>query len=153
MNSRQILAALAACALLGAPARAQSVASVSAVVRVVKTSHGADGPLVNARIGSTLAAGDRVRTGGRSAAGIRFPDRSALRLGELTEVVVTNARQRDARVTRGQVLANYRSPGTLSGGYAVAAVRGTRILYGTDAAGKSSQVICYHGRVFVSSSD
>ena len=132
---------------------AQTVSNVRATVRVVKTGRSGSPVLTDARIGEALSAGDRVRTGGRSSAGLGFPDRSRLTLGELTEVVVTSARQRDARVLRGKVLVSYRAPGTISGGYAVAAVRGTRVLFSTDEERELTEVHCFQGRVFVASAD
>jgi hypothetical protein len=145
--------AMAALAGLPAAARAQSAATVREIVQVVKTGKPGSSALSSAHIGTTLASGDRVRTGGRSAAGLRFPDQSLLRLGELTEVVVTSANRRETRVVRGEVFANYRQPGTITGGYAVAAVRGTHIEYIVDEQNKTASVRCYKGRVFVGASD
>src|SRR5205085_1111676 len=114
---------------------------------VVKTGKAGAAPLSNAKIGSELGVGDRVRTGGRSSAGLRFADQSLLRVGELSEVVITGARQRQAQVNRGKVFADYKAPGTISGGYAVAAVRGTHVLFEENE--NEDLVRCYRGRTFV----
>src|SRR5687768_1099527 len=88
-------------AVLAAPAaHAQSGATVREIVRVVKAGKSGTTTLFDAKIGTPLATGDRVRTAGRSAAGVRFPDKSILRLGELTEVVLAGGK---AQVLRGQV--------------------------------------------------
>jgi hypothetical protein len=142
------------CAILAftalAPVHAQTAATVREILRVVKAARAGSNDLFDARIGTTLSSGDRVRTGGRSAAGLRFPDQSLIRLGELTEVVVTGASRKNARVLRGKVFADFKSPGTITGGYAVAAVRGTHVTYAEDTNAKNAKVRCYHGRVYVS---
>jgi FecR-like protein len=154
MNTRWVgMLGLAVAAGLPTGAGAQNVSTVREIVRVVKTAKAGTPQLADAKVGTQLATGDRLRTGGRSAAGVRFPDKSLLRLGELTEVELTNAQSRQARVLRGQVFANYKSPGAISGGQAVAAVRGTKVHYIVDEKSKNDQVICYQGRVFVSSSE
>ncbi|HTE18784.1 MAG TPA: FecR family protein, partial [Armatimonadota bacterium] len=153
MNPRQ-MGMLAAVAVVGAAtsARAQNTATVRSVERLVKAGRANTPALFDAKIGTALGAGDRLRTGGRSAAGMRFPDQSVLRMGELSEVVVTGANRRDTRVIRGQVAVDFKRPGTISGGYAVAAVRGTEVYYLVDESRKRTVVNCYEGRVFVSSS-
>lgn len=145
-----VVAAGVAASLPGVAA-AQSAATVKEIERVVKTGRSGSPSLTNAKVGMPLGVGDRVRTGGRSGAGLRFQDQSLLRIGELTEIVVTSGRQRQARVERGKVFADYKTPGTISGGYAVAAVRGTHVLY--DRGHDEDLVRCYKGRVFVSSID
>jgi hypothetical protein len=151
MKTRLVgLLVVAALAGLPSPARAQSV-TVREIVRVVRASRAAATDLAEARIGTEVGTGGRVRTGGRSAAGLRFPDRSLLRLGELTEVVVTNPDRRDVRVNRGKVFGNYNQPGTITGGHAVAAVRGTKVEYLED--GRQDHVRCYGGRIYVGAAD
>lgn len=137
------------------PAAAQQPASatVREILRVVKTGRTGSPQLEDARIGTSLQPGDRVRTGGRSAAGLRFQDRSLLRLGELTEVVIASPNGREVRVNRGQVFADYATPGTLSGSYAVAAVRGTNIEYTVDEERGEARVRIYKGRGFVGAAD
>jgi len=148
MNGRLLAVGLT---VLAAPAaHAQSAATVREIVRVVKAGKAGTTTLFDAKIGTGLATGDRVRTAGRSAAGVRFPDKSILRLGELTEVVLAGGK---AQVLRGQVVADYKRPGTITSGYAVAAVRGTVVHYLVDEEKKQAQVNCYEGRVFVSSAD
>ena len=128
---------------------AQTAATVREVQRVVKAARSGSADLFDARIGTTLSAGDRVRTGGRSGAGLRFTDQSVIRLGELTEVVVTSPNQRNAQVVRGKVFADFKAPGTITGGYAVAAVRGTHVTYAEDTNAKVAKVRCYKGKVYV----
>lgn len=148
MNRTWLMVGVAIAAV--APAHAQNVATVREIVRVVKAGRAGTNTLFDAKIGTTLNTGDRVRTAGRSAAGVRFPDKSILRLGELTEVVLAGGK---AQVLRGQVVADYKRPGTISSGYAVAAVRGTVVHFLVDEAKQQAQVNCYEGRVFVSSAD
>lgn len=151
---RVIFLALVAAALPAAtPAQAQTSATVGQVIRVVKTVRRGSTQLVTAKVGTMLNAGDRIRTGGRSYAGVRFPDASVIRVGQLSEVVVTNPRARRINVARGQVFGNFRRPAIISGGYAVAAVRGTNVQYLVSEDGKSAEIRCYEGRVFVSDTD
>jgi len=152
MNSKR-LGLLTATTVLGvaAPSHAQGVATVRELVRVVKIAPAGTAALSDAKVGMTIAAGSRVRTGGRSKAGLRFPDQSLLRIDELTEVLVTSPAQRNARVLRGHVFANYRAPGSISGGQAVAAVRGTELeLIVGEGEDAPTVVRCYEGQVFVS---
>lgn len=146
-----------AAVLTGVPAatqaQAQKVARVREVVRVVKKTTGPQGRLVNAPINTPILQNERVRTGGRSAVGVRFPDMSILRLGELSELVVTSADRRRARLVRGQVVMDFRAPGRISGGNAIAAVRGTKVHFQVNEETGEAEVRCYEGRVFVSSED
>lgn len=156
MNARRI-GVLGGAALAAVPtaalAQAQANVMVRQVVRVVKTGKQESPQLDDAKVGAPVQPGERVRTAGRSFAALRFPDQSVLRLNELTEVVVTNPRKRDMRVLRGTVIADFKAPGVISGGYAVAAVRGTHVEYTVDEANKTASVRCYSGRVFVSAPD
>jgi hypothetical protein len=142
--------AVGAAVVPGAAAQAQQgSATVRETIRVVRTTAAAPAnSLVEARVGQALRSGDRVRTAGRSYAGIRFQDRSTLRMGELSEVLVGGGQQ-STRVLRGRIFANLKNPGTISGGYAVAAVRGTELEYIVDESKKGAIVNCYEGRVFV----
>ena len=153
MNWRWTAGLTAGALLLAGRAHAQGPATVREVVRVVKAAPAGAGAFQDARVGSQLAAGARVRTGGRSRAGVRFPDRSLLRMDELTEIIVADPRGRGARVTRGQVFADYKAPGTISGGYAVAAVRGTEVQYTADTRKRRAIVRCYEGQVFVAAAN
>jgi len=69
-------------------------------------------------------------------------------MGELSEVLVAGGGS-ETRVLRGRVFANLKSPGTITGGYAVAAVRGTQVEYFVDEETKSTVVNCYEGEVYV----
>lgn len=135
------------------PSAAQSGATIRQVIRVVKTARRGSAQLIDAQVGATLNAGDRIRTGGRSFAGLRFPDNSVIRVGQLSEVTVTNPRSKRLQVTRGQLFGQFTRPAVVSGGYAVAAVRGTNIEYIVSDDGKSAEVRCYEGRVFVSDNE
>ncbi len=141
--------ALAVLASAG-PAGAQEVARVNAVVRVVKTAPPNSTAFSDARLGAPLAAGARVRTGGRSKAGVVFTDGSTLRLDELTEVVIGGGRQRDTRVLGGRVFGQFTRAGTITGGYGTAAVRGTQVIYFEDPATGAAYVRCYDDSAVVS---
>lgn len=150
MRSKTWLSASVVALCATSAAHAQTAATVRSVVRVVKAGRGASPALFDAKIGTALATGDRVRTAGRSAAGLRLSDQTQLRLGELTEVVMTGGK---AQVLRGQVVADFKRPSTITSDYAVAAVRGTVVHYLVDQDRKQAEVRCYEGRVFVSSAD
>src|SRR5262245_41041250 len=142
---------LAAVALsVGAqPAGAQGVASVSAIVRVVRTAPPGTTSFSDASLGTALPPGARLRTGGRSMASIGFPNKSSLKVDELSEVVVAGAARSDVRVLGGRVLADYTRPGTVTGRRASAAVRGTKIIYFENEKNDSAYVRCYEGVAYV----
>lgn len=144
-------ACLAAVALLwGArPARAQEIAHVNAIVRVVKSAPSGSTSFADAKIGTRLDAGGRLRTGGRSKAGVAFENKSTLSLDELTEVIVAGATQTDVRVLGGRILGNFTRPGTVSGGHATAAVRGTKFIYFESPKDDAAYVRCYSDSVYV----
>lgn len=151
MNRKLTFLAAGAALGLQAGAHAQS-ANVREILRVVKTIPSGSASLSTAKIDGPLNPGDRLRTGGRSAAGIRFTsDKSILRIGELSEILISGNRGRDAQMVRGRVLADYKSPTTLRSGNAIAAIRGTKVEMRYEASRNRTQVNCYHGRVFVSS--
>lgn len=131
------------------PASAQGVASVNAIVRVVKTAAPGSTSFGDARLGSRVDAGGRVRTGGRSKAGMVFENKSQLSLDELTEVVVAGARQTDVRLLGGRILGNFTRPGTVSGGHATAAVRGTKFIFFENRKNNTAYVRCYSDSVYV----
>ena len=82
-----ILIGQAAAAL---PPAASSVALLSKVV--LDVSHKEEGKdWQNAKKGETLASGDRVKTGIKSVAIIKFKDNSLVRVRELTELTVTGS--------------------------------------------------------------
>ncbi len=144
---------LALLGLAASPAAAQGTATLESVVRVVKTARPGVDQFTAAKPSQVLSGGERVRTGGRSYAGVRFPDRSLLRVGELSEIVLTGSRQRESQVRKGKVLLNFTNPGTITGGYAVAAIRGTRVEYRADDDRRLASVRCYEGSVFVAAAD
>jgi hypothetical protein len=131
------------------PASAQGAASVNAIVRVVKTAAPGSTSFGDARIGSRVDAGGRVRTGGRSKAGMVFANKSTLSLDELTEVIVAGAQQTDVRLLGGRILGNFTRPGTVSGGNATAAVRGTKFIFFENVKQGTAYVRCYSDSVYV----
>ncbi|HCV43937.1 MAG TPA: hypothetical protein DGH68_10675 [Bacteroidetes bacterium] len=72
------------------PPSAGSVALISKVVLDV-TCKEAGSDWQNAKRGQTLASGDKVKTGSKSVAIIKFKDNSLVRVRELTELTVTGA--------------------------------------------------------------
>src|SRR5947209_5114301 len=136
-------------AVTGGAARAQEVAKVNAVVRIVRTAAPGGSAFSDAHVGTPLTAGGRVRTGGRSKAGLLYTNRSVLKLDELTEVILSGAQQSDVRVLGGRIYADYTRPATVTGGYATAAVRGTKIIYFENRKTESAYVRCYTGSTFV----
>jgi hypothetical protein len=119
---------------------------VTAVIRTVKR-HAERAPAWKAaQPGDGLATGDRLRTGKRSRAGMRFRDGSAMRVDEQSEVVVQNG-TRDVTLRRGAMFGSYQGPGTVTSGYAVAAVRGTEFEF--RRRGRTVQVRCFSGSVHV----
>jgi hypothetical protein len=151
MHKGDGVSCLAALALLSLaqPVRAQGVASVNAIVRVVKTAAPGTTAFGDARLGTALPPGARVRTGGRSAAGVAFPNKSELRIDELSEVIISGATRTDVRVLGGRVLADYTRPGTVTGARATAAVRGTKIIYFENPEKDTAYVRCYEGVAYV----
>ena len=137
----------------GAQTTTPNEAVIRGIIRLVKKIAVGQRALQDAPVGTKLAPGERIRTGGRSAAGIRFPDQSIIRVGELSEVVITDPRRRDTQVVRGQILASYRAPGRITGGSAIAAVRGTDIHFTLNPETGETEVRCYDGQIFVSSAD
>jgi hypothetical protein len=97
----------------------------------VKAVSGATQNIITAKVGTVLISGDSVRTGARSAAGVTFGDGTTLRIGELSEVTVRPGRFHDVRLASGSVFGDFKGPGRVSGRYAVAAVRGTKVLVTT----------------------
>ncbi len=128
----------------------RGTAEVKQAIRVVKKQGTPGTALEDAKVGVKLRSGERLRTGGRSFAGLRFEDSSIIRMGELSEVVVGGGGGRKTEVVRGRVYADFKSPGVISGGYAVAAVRGTAVEYIVDDERGIANVNCYRGEVYVS---
>lgn len=112
-------------------AGAQPVAKVTAVVRVVRHQPGGKGAWLRTKIGTQLRAGDRVRTGRRSYAELRFADKSIHKLGERTDFVVLSPvpGATDARINVGSLWAKFAkgTRATIRTRTTVAAVRGTEI--------------------------
>lgn len=74
----------------GVPPIASPVALISKVILdVTRKEEGKDWQ--NAKKGETLSSGDRVKTGKKSVAVVKFKDNSLVRVRELTELTVTGA--------------------------------------------------------------
>lgn len=119
---------------------------MTAVVRTVKRAVESNPAWKAAQLGDGLGTGDRVRTGKRSRAAMRFRDGSAMRVDEMSEVTVQNG-TRDVMLRRGAMFGSYKGPGTVTSGYAVAAVRGTEFEFRRQ--GRQVRVRCFTGSVYV----
>jgi FecR protein len=90
------LLALAVCALLLSPGeqlRAQSEPSIGLLSKVILdvTRKPADQDWLKAERGQTLDSGDRIRTGEKSLAIVKFKDNSLVRVRERSEVIITGS--------------------------------------------------------------
>jgi hypothetical protein len=99
----------------------EKAALVWGIVRVVNVWLPGNNEPVMARLGMVLPPGTRVRTGGRSKAILLLNSASRVTLDENTELVVSGA---GPQVRNGKITADHYGPGTITGGYATAAVRG-----------------------------
>jgi hypothetical protein len=135
--------------VLAVPAGAQEGGRINSVVRqaTVKPPGGAAVP---ARKGTPVPPGSEIRTAGRSKVGVKYEDGSRLLLDQKSTVGVRGTGQRDVRVLGGRVLGDFKKPGTVSGGYATAAVRGTKMIFFEDDRSGTAYVRNYEGRTFVS---
>lgn len=110
--------------LILAPRVQAQVARVAAVQRVIETKNGAAGAWHKAGSGAKLGVDDRLRTGKRSKADIKFSDGSLLRLGQLSSVEIRGAK--NVALTGGQVLFSAIRPGTrIVAGAAAAEIKGS----------------------------
>jgi hypothetical protein len=113
------------------PAEA-AVATISGTVLQVTHRVGASGSWQKSKVGATLPAGSRVRTGKRSACEIKFPDGSRVRMGPRSDLVITDPAGKQVKVVAGQVFANIvRGSGgaQIQGARATASVKGTWVLF------------------------
>ena len=108
------------------PARARQ-AHITGVVSQVVARNGVTGVTIEGRPGVLLVPGDSVRTGPRSAATLTYDDGTTFRMGELSEITIGQGNLRDVHLKSGSVFGTFNGPGRISGRYAVAAVRGTRV--------------------------
>lgn len=119
-RSAFLLFLLAASASSVAHAQAARVAAVQAV----SERSSADNPAwVKAPVGTVLRTGDRLRTGKRSKADIKFTDGSLIRLGQLSTLEIRG--DRDAQLAGGQLLFSFLKPGRILAGAAAAEIKGT----------------------------
>jgi hypothetical protein len=81
----------------------RDLATLTAIVRVVKVGRRQSPVLTDARVGMKLAAGYRLRTAGRSYAVLTYRDGRVLRVEELSEVEVIDA-GRGLRLLRGRFI-------------------------------------------------
>lgn len=107
-------------------------ASITAVVRVVEHQKAGTPQWLPSRVGTSLANGDRVRTGKRSYAEVTFADKSVVKLNERSELTVasTAALKQEMELHRGSLWARFvkGAQATVRAKTTVAAVRGTTIL-------------------------
>lgn len=84
-----------------------------------------------AKVGTKLYAGARVRTAKRSKCEIAFPDKSRIRMNELSELAIANATSKDVKLARGNLYARIVA-GTgarIAGAGGVASIKGTQLTY------------------------
>lgn len=101
-------------------ARAQ-VARVSSVERTVE-KRGRSARWHAARAGTALNVGDRLRTGRRSKADVKFVDGSILRLGQMSSIEIQSGRR--VRLTSGKMLFAHLKPGRVLTSSGTAQVKG-----------------------------
>ncbi len=117
----RFLQVMAVFALITLPVQAQ-IARVGVTERSVEKRSGQN-PWQNAKKGLTLAQNDALRTGKRSKADILFTDGSLIRLGQLSSLEISGAR--DATLSRGALLFSFLKPGRVLTGTAAAEIKGT----------------------------
>ncbi len=126
-------AALIALLLVAGPTPAQQTtrAKIAAVIADVTHRLAGTQKWARSKVGTLLEAGSRVRTARRSKAQVSFPDKSFVRLGELSELVVRVAAGtgREINITRGKLYGSFvkGSPMRITSPQVTAAIRGTRI--------------------------
>lgn len=125
-RQRSCLTSLA-CALLtaslSATATRAQVARVASVEHVTEKKTGATGAWRSAGPGVPLSVDDRLRTGKRSKADVKFTDGSLLRLGQLSSVTIRS--EKGVQISSGQVLAVMLQPGRVLAGTATAEIKGS----------------------------
>ncbi|NCO36024.1 MAG: hypothetical protein AUJ92_14505 [Armatimonadetes bacterium CG2_30_59_28] len=134
---------LCVCAAICAQPRAawSQVAKVTVVMHVVQ--HAKTGAAWTAsKVGTQLGNGDKVRTGQRSKAEVRFDDKSVVRLAALSDIVVRAGK--DISLNKGKIFGNFKSPGKIKSGSVVANVKGTTFTL-TRLPDGSFEIILYDG--------
>ena len=129
----QVIAILAVCgAMMADPIPTAEAGTVTITAAVLDVQHrvGSSGPWIRSRVGVTLPAGSRVRTGPRARCEVTFPGGTRVRMGPRSDLVITDPATRRARVVAGEVFASVVA-GTggaqIQGATATAAVRGTEL--------------------------
>lgn len=136
-----VLALIVVLAVNVSPARAQ-VAKIATVVRVVQHSTEGSNTWSSSKVGTALDDGDRVRTGQRSQAEVRFSDQSIVRLAQLSDLVVKAGK--DLNLRKGKLFGDFKSPGKIKSGSTVANVKGSTFTV-TRLADGTVEVILYDG--------
>ncbi|MBV9866264.1 MAG: FecR domain-containing protein [Abitibacteriaceae bacterium] len=104
------------------PACAQ-VARLGPVQHITEKKMGNDAAWQSAATGAALNVNDRLRTGKRSKADVRFTDGSLLRLGQLSSIEVRSAK--GVALTGGQLMFAMLKPGRVLAGSATAEIKGS----------------------------
>lgn len=129
-QQKRTLAAWMSAALIGVPsltavakpAPPAVVARVTQVERDVQKKAAGAARFRSVRVGDALRIGDALRTGKRSKVDLKFSDGSWLRLGQLSLVQISSAKE--ARLVGGSVLFSKLKPGRVVAGAAAAKIKG-----------------------------
>ena len=101
-------------------------AKITAVLLTVMHRLRDDAPWQKSKVGTLLPVGGMVRTGRRSKCQITFPDRSFVRMGERSDLVITDLSAKRLRARSGRLFVKIVSgTSVIEGHTAVAAVKGT----------------------------
>lgn len=119
------------------PAIAQ-VATVTFVEGVVEHYTAGAKVYQRTRVGTPLNPGDRLRTGKRSRAEIRFANNNVVTLSQLSECLIHNVRDMD--LARGRMRGDYVSAARVRGGSTVASVTGSSFVMGVTLVGNVAVV-------------
>jgi hypothetical protein len=158
MKKRIVIAGIALCFMaLGAtpPPADVSIALVSKVFQNVEHKEAGDDKWAPAKRGEVLTSGERVKTGEKSIAVIKFKDNSMLRVRELTEVILNGvldgkAFSKSTDVQKGVIGFNIKKQRQgeefrFSSPTSVASIRGTSGQFG--AADSSDKLVVLEGLV------
>ena len=116
------------------PAQAQ-VARLSKVQATAEKRAGAEGAWQKVALGTGFQVDDRLRTGRRAKADVKFPDGSLLRLGQLSSVEFRSTK--GVTLTGGQLLFAALKPGRVLAGTATAEITGSVALVSLNEDGSS----------------
>ncbi|MFO7948351.1 MAG: FecR domain-containing protein [Armatimonadota bacterium] len=131
---------LCVCALIltsAGAAKAAPQAKVTAIVLYVYHCPAGSNTWKRAQVGTTLAAGSRVRTKKRSKCQIKFPDGSYVRLGPRSEMVIQKVTSREMQLKYGNLFGHIitGNGARIESGEAVAAIKGTDVNVSNPAGG------------------